>query len=184
MDSENRRRDFRVEITIPARWKKLTDEELNLLKCGNGINLLKQTDLSSPIDDILQQTAPGSQEEGLYKSLQLINNKLDFIIEQMLFGSGESSFHQDQVTDISGSGLRLVSQEELSPGTMIRLILLMPGTFQYQVELIVEVIRVEKAPAGFIAATQIIVIDEAARDTIIKVVFKKHRHEIRREKLR
>lgn len=183
MDSGNRRRDFRVEITIHARWKKLTDKELGLLKSGKGITLLKKTELSSPIDDILQQTVPGSREEGIYKSLQLINNKVDFVIEQMLLGSAESPFHQDKVVDISGSGLKLVSREELAAGTMIRLILLMPGTFQYQVELIAEVMRVEKAPEGFIAATQIIAIDETARDTIIKVVFKKHRHEIRQEKM-
>ncbi|MBW1721260.1 MAG: PilZ domain-containing protein [Deltaproteobacteria bacterium] len=182
MVSENRRKDFRVNITLHARWKRLTEQELEILKSGKGQSLLTQTEITSPIEDILQQTQPGSKEENLYRSLQMINNKLDFIIEQMLTSPSESLFRRDKVIELSGSGFKLVLKEELSPGTFIRVHLLIPGIFQYLVELIAEILRIEKCPDGLIAAARIVEIDETGRDAIINVVFKKHRREIRMQK--
>jgi len=182
MDSDNRRKDFRIDITLYFRWKALTVEETELLRRGMGSTLLKRKEVPSPIDEILKQTAPGSREEQLYRSLQLINNKLDFIIDNTFLESTESQQHQDKITELSGSGLKFLTHEKLSLGNFIKMNIIMPGTFQYQVELIVEVLRVERRGNISEVAAQIEEIDETAKDAIIKIVFQKQRQEIRREK--
>ena len=182
MDSDNRRKDFRIDITLYFRWKALTVEETELLRRGMGSTLLKRKEVPSPIDEILKQTAPGSREEQLYRSLQLINNKLDFIIDNTFLESTEPQRHQDKITELSGSGLKFLTHEKLSLGTFIKMNIIMPGTFQYQVELIVEVLRVEQRGNMSEVAAQIEEIDDTAKDAIIKIVFQKQRQEIRREK--
>ncbi len=182
MGPDNRRKDFRIDIKLYSRWNALTVEETELIRRGMGSTLLKQKEMPSPIDKILQQTAPGSHEEQWYRSLQLINNKLDFIIENFFIESTESQRHQDKVTELSGSGLKFLTREKLALGTFLKMNLIMPGTFQYQVELIAEVLRVEQTGNMSEVAAQIEEIDEMAKDAIIKCVFQKQRQEIRREK--
>lgn len=182
MDSDNRRKDFRIDITLYSRWKALTVEETELLRRGMGSTLLKQREIPSPIDEILQQTAPGSREEQWYRSLQLINNKLDFIIDNIFLESTEPPQHQDKITELSGSGLKFLTHEKLALGAFIIMNIIMPGTFQYQVQLIAEVLRVEQRGNISEVAAQIEEIDETAKDAIINVVFQKQRQEIRREK--
>ena len=58
----------------------------------------------------------------------------------------------------------------------------MPETYQYQVELIAGVVRVEKKENNYLISVNIIEIDEDARESIVKVVFKKQRKGIRLNK--
>ncbi|MBN2126358.1 MAG: hypothetical protein JW821_18805, partial [Deltaproteobacteria bacterium] len=83
MTSENRRRFFRAQITAPARWQMLGEEERRLLDQGLGRALLDQVELPSPIDEFMEQAAPDSEEAHLFRSLQFINSKLDFMINQL-----------------------------------------------------------------------------------------------------
>jgi len=182
MDIGNRRRDFRVELELYSRWKALTVEETELVRRGKGSTLLKQTEILSPIDEILQQTAPGSQEEKWYRSLQLINNKLDFIIDHVFLESNGPPQHKDKITELSGSGLKFNTHEELSLGTLLRMNIIAPATFQYRVELIAEVLRVEHKGQVSEVAAQIEEISGEAKDAIVKIVFQQQRAEIRRDK--
>ena len=183
MSSENRRKDFRVDISLHCRWEALTEEEVKLLKRGMGRSLFEKNECDSPIDEIMRQTVPGSQEEHWYRSLQLINNKLDFIIDQIFLESSELPMKRDKVIELSGSGVKFVSHRNIQPGTFLRMLLILPGTFLFQIELIGEVMRIERKGEAAVAAARIVEIDEAARDAIITVVFQKQRQEIRREKL-
>lgn len=183
MSSLNKREHFRVKMIVPVRWQALNEEETELVKKGYGSTLYRQDDLPSPIDDFLEQVAPGSEEEQLYRSLQYINNKLDYIIDQLLYTSVESSAGQDNVVDISASGLKFTSQEHIDTGTLIKVNMIMPGTFQYQMDFIAEVVRVEERDKGFIVAAKIVQIDEDSRESIVKVVFQKQRKDIRRKRI-
>ncbi len=182
MDSGNRRKDFRVEIELYSQWKALTVEETEIVRRGMGSTLLKQAETPGPIDEILKQTAPGSQEEKLCRSLQLINNKLDFIIDHIFFESNGQPQHKDKITELSGSGLKFKTHGKLTLGTLLKINIIAPATFQYQVELIAEVLRVEQKGQFAEVATKIEEITEAAKDAIIKIVFQRQRVEIRRER--
>ena len=183
MNPENRRKYFREELTVPARWQVLMDEEIKLVEKGMGSSLFKSADLPDPIDEFLEETVPGSKEEQLYRCLQLINNKLDFIIDQMFLKSTENPPNLDEVIEISGSGLQFRSKKHLKPGTLLKMSLIMPETLQYEMELIAGVVRVDEKDDSFINAARILVIEDETRDSIVQVVFQKQRKEIRMEKI-
>jgi hypothetical protein len=183
MTGKNRRRYFREDLIVPARWYSLTDQEVELVEKGLGSALFKRTDLPSPIDELMEQVPPSSDLEPLYRCFQLLNNKLDFIIDQIFLKTDDRGTRQGKVLEISGSGLRFHSSEELEVGSFLRLNLIIPGTFQYQLDLIIKTIRVDRDGDGFITAGEIVEISEEDRDAIIKVVMQKQRSDIRRQKL-
>ena len=182
MGSTNRRSHFRVEILIPVKWRVLNREETELVEKGLGHSLFKKDGLPNPIDELLEQVTPGSNEEQIFRSLQLLNNKLDFIIEQILSESAESMPGRDDLIEISASGLKFGTREKVDVGEFLKMSLFMPGTIQYQIELVASTVRVEAFENGSIIAARIVHIDNDARDSIVKTVFQKQRSDIRRIK--
>jgi hypothetical protein len=57
--------------------------------------------------------------------------------------------------------------------------LVIPGSYHHQVELIAEVVRVKRIDDGFTTAAKIIDVDDADRESIVKVVFESQRRELR-----
>jgi hypothetical protein len=182
MSSTNRRSHFRVEILIPVRWRVLNKKETEMVEKGLGQSLFRKDGLPNPIDELLEQVTPGSNEEQIFRSLQLLNNKLDFIIEQILSESVESMPGRDDLIEISASGLKFSTREKVDVGEFLKMSLFMPGTIQYQIELVARTLRVEAYDNGSIIAARIIHIDDDARDSIVKTVFQKQRLDIRRIK--
>lgn len=179
MDSENRRAYYRAQISIPLKWRILLPEEGRIVRQGLGTNLFRDSGVPNPIDEFLEQAAPGSNEEKLYRSLQLMNNKLDFLIEHAFLHPDQSSPLRGDVIDISGSGLKFICRDHIPIGSLLKMDLVMPTTSRYQLELISEVVRIETQTGGYTVACRIIEIDEAARESIVNVVFQKQRKEIR-----
>ena len=182
MSESNRREHFRVDMTVPVRWKILTDYEINLLKNGMGNALFKQKGIPSPIESFLEETIKGSKDEQIFLALQLLNNKLDFIIEHLLFSPSNETISHDKLIEISASGLKFSAVEKFEEGTLLKMELIMPGIVQYNMELITEIIRSTKKGDQYIIAARIVHIKEDARDSIVKLVFQKQRMDIRNKK--
>jgi hypothetical protein len=183
MDAANRRGFFRAKIIFPVRWRVLSPEEARAARQGMGQTLFRRSGVPDPIDEFIEQATPGSKEEQLYRCLQLINNKIDFVIEQTFLHPSETPPSRGTVVDLSGSGIKLNCREHLKQGTLLKMDLLLPGTFQYQVELVSEVVWVEAMEDGYVTGCRIIDIEESARESIVKVVFQKQRRDIRHGKL-
>ena len=179
MSESNRREDFRVEMTVPVNWKILTDVEIEILKEGMGNTLFKQSGIPSPIKSFLDETTRGSKDEQLYLALELLNNKLDFIIEQLLSGSSCESKGHDTIMEISASGLKFASEKKFEEGTLLKMELILPGITQYNMEIVTEILRVTKKEDQYINAARIVQIKDDARDSIVQLVFKKQRLDIR-----
>jgi hypothetical protein len=162
-------------------WERLDEDARELVNQGKGATLLRKGGLMSPIDEYLTQAEPGSEERRIYRCLQLVNNKLDFVIDQLV-NRCERERPLDDVIEISGSGLKFITREPLSVGDLLRMDLLMPESFHYQMELLAEVVRVEQTEEGYQVAAGITAIDEEFRDAIVQAVFKKQRQEIRKDR--
>ena len=182
MSESNRREDFRVEMTVPVRWKILTDDEIELVKKGMGNSLFRQSGIPSPIETFLEETTKGSKGEQYFLALQLLNNKLDFIIDNLLSCSSNKPDCHDVITEISASGLKFSSKEKLEEGTLLKMELIMPGIVQYNMELITEIIRSIAENNKYANAARITHIKEDARDSIVKLIFQKQRMDIRNKK--
>jgi len=179
MSHTNRRKYFRMELNIPAKWQTLTDEETKLVREGYGHQLFRRYHFPTPVDELLEQVDPGSPEEKLYRCIQLISNKLDFIIDQMQQEPSHNLRSTADVVEMSGSGLRFICREYLSAGRLLKMDVVIPGSYHHQVELIAEVVRVTRIDDGFVTAAKIIDVDEADRESIVKVVFDRHRKKLR-----
>ncbi len=178
--SENNNRDhFRVEMTVPVRWKILNEDEIQILKKGMGDALFKQRGIPSPIDAFLDEVIHGSKDERILLALQLLNNKLDYIIENLLSRPAVQEYSQDYITEISASGLKFSSDEKLEEGMHLKMELILPGIVQYNMELVAEIIRITENNEKYINAARIVHIRDDARDSIIKLVFQKQRMDIR-----
>jgi hypothetical protein len=182
MSEINKREHFRVEMTVPVKWKLLTEDEIQLVKNGMGNSLFKQCGIPSPIDTFLEETVKGSKDEQLFQAFQLLNNKLDYIIEHILSRPSCESTGHDNIMEISASGLKFSSEEEFRQGALLKMELIMPGIVQYHMELITEIVRVTKKNSKNIYATKIVCIRDDAHDSIVKMVFKKQRVDIRNRK--
>lgn len=182
MTADNRREYFRTEIALPARWKILNKRETELVKKGLGKNLLNNSQVPNPIDEYIHQASPGSEEEQILQCMQFINNKLDFVIEQIFLKEKGITPHQGYVVDLSGSGLKFKCDEPIAPGTMIKFNLIMTGSIQYRTEFISRVIRSEKDEEDYLIGASIVEIEEEARDSIVQIVMQKQRLEIRRNR--
>ena len=182
MSESNRREHFRVELAVPVKWKILTDDEIGLLRKGMGCDLFKQSGIPSPIESFLEESTPGSKDEQIFLALQLLNNKLDFIIGQILSGSSLDKTGNDKIIEISASGVKFISKEKFKVGTLLKMELIMPGVVQYNIELITEILRATEKEEKYINAARIVCIKDDARDSIVKLVFQKQRMDIRIKK--
>lgn len=182
MSDPNRREHFRVQITVPVKWKILTENEIEIFKKGLGNTLLKQSGIPSPIESFLEETATGSKDEQLFQALQFLNNKLDFIIEQLLSRDSFGKVGHDNIIEISASGLTFVSKEKFEKNTLMKMELIIPGVVHYNMELIAEILRSTKKEDQYVYATRIVYINDDERDSIVKLVFKKQRMDIRNKK--
>jgi hypothetical protein len=189
MSPENRREYLRTDITLSTRCRLLTREEKELVEQGNLSGILQRSSLSSPIDEIIAQLPSGSEEETLYRCLKMMDNKVNFVIEQMASSPDHPDRKMNEVVELSGSGIRFVSKDPFSKGVLLKMDLIMPDTFEFMVKFIGRVVRVEsklppaeKGVQEYCVAVHYEQIDERARDAIIETIFKKQRKMIRLEK--
>ena len=122
----NRRDHFRIEMLVPVKWQVLNDKEIALVQKGLGENLFESEELPSPIDEYIEQLSPGSGDEPIFRAFQLLNNKLDYIIEQIDSNNRKSKGAKDDVIEISASGLKFVTGEHLETGIFLKMTLIMP----------------------------------------------------------
>jgi len=181
MDHDNKRNYFRVDILMPVKWRILDAAETDLVKKGLGCTLLTQNCFKSPIGEMPEQVSSSIKNNEIYRSIQLLNNKLDYIINLMLSDFGTSST-KDRIIEISASGLKFRTIEKIDADVFLKIHVLIPGTVPFQMELIAKTLRVEKTDAGFLIAANIVCIDDEARDFIVKMIFQKQRIDIRRFK--
>jgi hypothetical protein len=181
MDHDNKRNHFRVDALMPVNWHILNEAEIDLVQKGLGCSLLTQNYFKSPIEQITEQVSSSMKNDHIYHSLNLLNNKLDYIINMMLSDYGPTSTG-DRILEISASGLKFRTVEKIDAGVYLKMRLLVSGTTYFQMEFIAKTLRVDKIDNGYLHAANIVCIDDDARDLIVKMIFQKQRVDIRRLK--
>jgi len=180
MKIENKRDYFRVDISIPIRWRILNQTETDLIKKGLGCSILTQRVFKTQINEIPSKTS-SIRNDQINNSLQLLNHKLDYIINMMMSDSMGATGNT-RVVEISASGLKFMTVDKIDPGNFLMIELLIPGAPHFQVELIAEVMRIDESYNEYLVASNIIWIDDEAREFIVKMSFEKQRIDIRRLK--
>jgi hypothetical protein len=189
MKAPNRREYARAKVRLFARFRILEHTEEEGAKRGMEGYPIRGGRSNGPLEELVEQIAPGSLDEPLLRCLQFINNKIDFIIDEMTFRGQEGTSRPSEVTEISGSGLKLSCDMSPQKGQLLKVDMIMPSALQYRIEFIAKVVRVDetqKEPGQdqrrFSVSARFVQIDEESRESIIKAVFSRQRERIRMEK--
>ncbi len=184
MEQSNRREFLRARVSMSAKCQILEGEDVELVKQGLGVTLFRGGDTPDPIEAFMGTMPSGTQNEILYQCFKALNNKLDFLIEQLSFPDVQKASNFKEIVEISGSGIKFLSLDPIPEGSFLKIELIMPSTVQFRVELIAEVLRMEKREDrnAYLVAARILDIEETARDAIIEAVFRKQRKVIRKQK--
>jgi hypothetical protein len=189
MKAPNRREYARAKVRFFARFRMLDRTEEEGVKKGTAGYPLRGGRPNGPLEELVEQIAPGSVDEPLFRCLQFINNKIDFIIDEITSRGQGGMSGPSEVTEISGSGFKLDCDMSPPKGQLLKVDMIMPSALQYRIELIAKVVRVDEAQQEpgqdrrrFSVSARFVEIDEESRESIIKAVFSRQRERIRMEK--
>jgi len=188
MNGPNRREYARAKVKLFARFSVLDRAEEERAKTGARPPLRGGRSIG-PLEELVEQIGPGNLDEPLLRCLQFINNKIDFIIDEITSRGKAGMSVPSEVTEISGSGFSLDCDIRLSRGQLLKVDLIMPSALQYRIELVAKVVRVDEAQQEpgqdrrrFSVSARFVEIDEESRESIIKAVFSRQRERIRIER--
>ena len=184
---------LRIDAFIAFKYKKINDDEfqskrkqyVQTMTTDGDTSLLASSRYMS--DDLeIQQAIPPE----IINEIHSIHRKLDFILKIISKPEDDNIFNREpEEINISGSGLKFKSADNLKPGDYLDIKLVLPIASGVIIELIGEVVHVERSSESNEALPQDIqdiavkfaAINEDDREFIIRYVFKRQRELLRAE---
>ena len=189
MTSEtNEREYFRIEDRLSIEFRRLTPEEFqgieSIIRYHPSCKSEKRESHGFQGDFVARA---GEEEKELFAYLKLLERKLDTILELLESKKGGEAYKSLYTrVNISGAGIRFLSDEPLDAGERVELRIALPTSPFTRLSTLCEVVRAER-PAedegtGWQIALKFTVINEYDRDVLINYIFKKEREKMRSEK--
>ena len=127
------------------------------------------------------------EEKELFTYMKVLDKKLDTIIELLEAKKSEDSYKSLYTrVNISGAGIRFLSDGPLNMGARVELRIALPTSPFSRLSTLCEVVRTEQSATdegtGWQIALKFIVINEYDRDVLINYIFTKEREKMRSEK--
>jgi c-di-GMP-binding flagellar brake protein YcgR len=168
----NRREYSRVDAYIPLEYRRITKEEQEQTKSRiSGEVMSANFNLMPPLENHPQM-----------ECLNLLNKKLDTIIQMMALQS--EGFHSlpFKFVSLSGSGLQFSSQQFFSLGDIIEFKMILTLYQPTAIYVYGEVIRVGRQSSGYFINVRFTEIADTIRDKIIHFIFETEREMLRKRK--
>ncbi len=170
----------RVTVSFPAQFVFMSEEEFKSLR---------DIYVSTPTRERLgreggqpkaHSNTPGTMDTAILERLDKIEEKLDLLLiaaGMEVEKSTTTAMVIAQINDLSGSGIRMVSQMAMSEGWYLKLTFNIPGEQPFYIETIARVIRSgsQDKDGYFETAGQFEAICEEDQDRIIAYVFRRKR---------
>lgn len=181
-DDQNLRQDARVQILFPVKFKLWGRSDLpTLTKRHRGLSAEAMSRLEDVSGDL---TAEVDIEDFLRPLLPILNQlerKLNYIIQMLTERDDVDKFPDaGEVIDLSGSGLRLITDVQVTPDALLEMALRLPG-LQTGIPMVGAVQRVRpsgQAQFRHEVALTYVVIQEMDRERIIRYVFQAQRQQL------
>jgi hypothetical protein len=167
--NQNRREYSRVDVYIPVGFRLVPDEERRLVKSRiSGEVVLADFQQMPPLEHHPQR-----------EWMNLLNAKLDTIIETLTLQS--EGFHSlpFKFVTLSGSGMSFSSQQGFSPGDPLEIKMMLTLHKPAALYLYGEVVKVQRQTSGYFIAVCFKQIDDSIRDRIIQFAFETEREMLR-----
>ena len=184
---------LRIDAFIAFKYKKINENEFQIKRKqyvqtmttdGETSLLASSRYISDELE--IQQAIPPE----IINEIHSIHRKLDFILKLISKPGNDNIFNREpEEINISGSGLKIKSEDNIQPGDYLDIKLVLPIASGVIIELIGEVVHVEKLsekkdasqPAMNEIAVKFAAINEDDREFIIRYVFKRQRELLRAE---
>jgi hypothetical protein len=171
MREEDRRSYPRTTTLLPFQVRRLPPHEYEGLECRVSLG------------DIVIETSPPLPvgDERLALWLNMLNDKLDYLIRQSAPRQDDTVSMNFEPLDISGSGMSLAAKEQFQQGDLLEIKMVLQTYPAKVLQLYGKVVRVEAAPSRLdssITGIEFVGLSEAVRDEILKFDFKKHRERL------
>lgn len=167
--TSNRREYSRVDAYIPLEFRLVPPEEYKLVKSRiSGDVTLTDFNLMPPLENHPDM-----------EYLDLLNKKLDTIIQ--MIGLQYEGFHSlsFKYVSISGSGMKFSTQRHFSLGDLLEFKMMLTMHQPAALYVYGEVIKVESQTKGFFVTVCFTMIEDTIRDKIIRFVFETEREMLR-----
>jgi len=186
--SANDREYFRIEDRLSIEYRRLSPEEFVRLE-----SIMRYHPSCKPEGPRAEGfraefiVCGEGQDKELFAYLKVLDKKLDMILELLDSRKGGEAYKSlDTRVNISGAGIRFVSDGPLDMGERVELRIVLPIAPFFRLSTLCEVVRIQEQPAGEATGWQIalkfIVINEYDRDVLINYIFTKERERMRAEK--
>jgi c-di-GMP-binding flagellar brake protein YcgR len=168
----NRREYSRVDAYIPLEYRRINNEEYGQIKSRiSGEVMLANFNLMPPLENHPQM-----------ECLNLINKKLDTIIQMMAFQSEGFQSLPFKFVSLSGSGMQFSSQQFFSLGDTLEFKMILTHYQPAAIYVYGKVIRVGKQSSGYFVNVRFTEIADTIRDMIIHFIFETERKILRESK--
>ncbi len=170
----------RVPVSFPVQFMPISEEEfMSLREMYVSVPTRERSERSGDVSRS-QSNALGATTTALFERMDRIEEKLDMLLIAAGM-EGEKTktpvMEIAQANDLSGSGVRLISQMALSKGWYLKLSFNLPGAEPYHVVTLSRVIRsgAQNKDGYFQSACQFDAICEEDQDRVIAYVFRRQR---------
>ena len=168
----NRREYSRVDAYIPLTYRRINNEEREQIRSRiSGEVMLANFNLTPPFENHPQMDC-----------LNLLNKKLDTIIQMMALQS--DGFHSlpFKFVSLSGSGMQFSSPQNFSLSNILEFKMILTLYQPVAIYVYGEVVRVGKQSNGYFINVRFIEMADIIRDKIIHFIFETERKLLRESK--
>jgi c-di-GMP-binding flagellar brake protein YcgR len=168
----NRREYSRVDAYIPLEYRPINHEELKQIRSRiSGEVMLANFNLMPPLEN-----------HPHIEHLNLLNKKLDTIIQMMAFQN--EGFHSlpFKFVSLSGNGMQFSSQHSFSLGDILEFKMILTHHQPVAIYVYGEVVRIGRQSSGYFVNVRFIEIADSIRDIIIHFIFETERQMLRESK--
>lgn len=181
-DDQNLRQDARVQILFPVKFKIWSRSDLpTLTQRHRGLSAEAVSQLGDVTGELADETEIEDFLKPLLPILSQLERKLNFLIQLLTEREEVDQFPDEgEVIDLSGSGLRLITDADVAPDGLLEMALRLPG-LRTGIPLVGAVQRLQpsvQAPYRYEVALTYVVIQEMDRERIIRYVFQAQRQQL------
>ena len=185
---DDRRDYFRIKDRLAVEVRIITDDEFLQLENPIRYNPTQVIDKAYDMHFVKESMSNDEKEKSqIFAYLQMIDKKLDMLVDILCKPQKDELYHHSYAeVEISGNGIKFISDLALQGGDYIELRIVIPRFPYPKITALGQVLKSEgyttNDTAYYMVVARFIVINEEDRDLLISYVFMKERERLRLEK--
>ncbi|HHN65290.1 MAG TPA: PilZ domain-containing protein [Nitrospirae bacterium] len=173
--AEDRRAFFRIDDSLPVKARKA-----DRISASRFLSLIPERgDFRLPID-------ADSRDDALMALLQEVNQKLDYLINQLILKDEGIRIDECKEVNLSATGMRFEIEEDVRIGDIVEVKMMLPSSPPVAIQTYGEVVRVKKTEREgkplYEVGLKFTEMTEEVREEIIQYTLKRQREIIRRKR--